>query len=79
MTVSYFLKKSLLRLTVSFVFILLQLKCSEQTQLDTKRVVFFKEIPILFDLRKDTSISRFTPTKIDIDHVDTLLSKYFSE
>ncbi len=77
MTISYFLNKGLLKLTIFLGFYIITTHVFGQKQLDAKRVVFLKEIPVLFDLKKDTSIKRFTPTTQDIDSIDILLTQYF--
>lgn len=69
--------KGLVRSTVFICLSILTTDVFGQMQIDTKRVIFLKETPILFDLKKDTSISRFTPTMEDINTSDTLLRQYF--
>lgn len=76
MTHLSFVKKCILRFTIFGCLCIITSHAVAQTQLDTKRVIFPQEIHILFDLKKDTSINRFTPTMADIDAVDTLLHQY---
>lgn len=76
--ISFLIKNSLLRLTVFICLSILTTHVLGQTRIDTKRVIFLKETPILFDLKNDTSVSRFTPTLEDINIIDTLLSQQFA-
>ncbi len=48
-----------------------------QQQVDSKRVIFFKETQVLLDLKNDATINRFTPSLADIDNADSLLNQYF--
>lgn len=58
-------------------FLIATINVSGQLLQDTRRVIFLKETPVLFNLTKDTALQRFTPTSDDIDSVDSFLNQYF--